>query len=465
MRESIEKIRKQIEFVHLKSGQLLAEQGKPLDSIWLLYSGKAEFFRYFTVEGKMMKQVLLRAEAGEVYGYIELFLECNAMMSVKILSDCTGIRIKKEEFQKWMRADPQLAFNAVSSTIIQVRRIRKFLQAVPFLIDKKPKNEEERENEGEQLSKMSLPEIVEKVFGWKISEDSPGEKKLLQCFRRLTLASGEFLYKKGESSKTLWILIKGKLDVLKDNLSYIGAGTVIGEVGLLTEQDRARDLKTLTACELLEITKRNLGILAKHNFDILVQLTKPVVQQGFSVLNGITMPYEYTERRSGEYLFKPDSPSDGMYVLISGRVRIDEVHKKTQRKFFADISHCGEFIGEISMFTAKKHSKYAYAVRDTELVKFSKESWFQIIQANPAAFKDLIQTFGKKKEQPQSQPMKMIAVVQTHNSPNSSNSEFTSKLVKCLSVHGTIRHLTGNEVRLRFPALPRNELGSYRKLW
>lgn len=49
----------------------------------------------------------------------------------------------------------------------------------------------------------------------------------MRCFRRIKIAAGEYLYKKGEQSKTLWILLKGELDVPEDNLSYIGILIII----------------------------------------------------------------------------------------------------------------------------------------------------------------------------------------------------------------------------------------------
>ena len=143
-----------------------------------------------------------------------------------------------------------------------------------------------------------------------------------------------------------------------------------------------------------------------------------------------------------------------MHVLISGRIRIDEINSKSQeRQLFTDLSQCGDFVGEFSMFTEETHTKYAYAARDTELVKFSRTSWVEIIKSNPSSLKNIVKTFKRRRSQPESQPMKVIAIIQA--TPGSYLQEFNLRLISSLEKHGTVRKISGDEVRERFPSLPK----------
>jgi CRP-like cAMP-binding protein len=60
----------------------------------------------------------------------------------------------------------------------------------------------------------------------------------------------------------------------------------------------------------------------------------------------------------------------------------------------------GESFGELSLLLARKHSKFAKAVEDTELLVLPKESFDDVLAGNP----DLAEQFRRRLEQRTSVP-------------------------------------------------------------
>lgn len=162
IKDCISEIREKMDLIHFKKGEILVEQNQENDYIWVFHSGRAEFFRFLSKSKKSKKQVIIRTSDGEVYGFIEMFLGVNTVMSVKIIEDSTVIKIHKDLFRKWLQHDPNLAMNVVSSTIILVRRISRFIQAAPFLLGTNDTSVQSQNMENKPLDQLSTQEIIER---------------------------------------------------------------------------------------------------------------------------------------------------------------------------------------------------------------------------------------------------------------------------------------------------------------
>ncbi len=93
---------------------------------------------------------------------------------------------------------------------------------------------------------------------------------------------------------------------------------------------------------------------------------------------------------AGSIIFEKGSPSEGLYVVLSGRVRISDV-VDGERIDVATVGHGASF-GELSLLLRTTHSKEAIAVQDTELMIVPTE-WFQgLLEAKP----DLAEHFQRR---------------------------------------------------------------------
>jgi CRP-like cAMP-binding protein len=84
---------------------------------------------------------------------------------------------------------------------------------------------------------------------------------------------------------------------------------------------------------------------------------------------------------AGSVVFEPGSPADGLYVVLSGRVRVSDLVDGAEQ----EISSFGPggFFGEHSMLLDRVHSKYARTSEDSELMVVPRESFQTLMSENP----------------------------------------------------------------------------------
>ena len=81
---------------------------------------------------------------------------------------------------------------------------------------------------------------------------------------------------------------------------------------------------------------------------------------------------------SGEVLFKEGDPSDSLYIVISGRLRVvSRAAEDQSERVVADLGH-GEIVGEMGLVCDEARSATVVAVRDTNLAKLTKDGLNQL---------------------------------------------------------------------------------------
>jgi CRP-like cAMP-binding protein len=96
---------------------------------------------------------------------------------------------------------------------------------------------------------------------------------------------------------------------------------------------------------------------------------------------------------AGATIFEKGSPSEALYIVLSGSVRISDV-LDGERIDVARVGPGASF-GELSLLLHTTHSKEAVAEEDTELMIVPKE-WFQgLLQGN----RDLAEHFRRRLEE------------------------------------------------------------------
>lgn len=85
---------------------------------------------------------------------------------------------------------------------------------------------------------------------------------------------------------------------------------------------------------------------------------------------------------AGERIIKQGDPGDALYFVLTGGVRVRLI-VGGQDKILANIP-AGEFFGEMAMFTQSARSADVLAEDGTRLLRFSAESFRQLIAEKPA---------------------------------------------------------------------------------
>lgn len=96
-----------------------------------------------------------------------------------------------------------------------------------------------------------------------------------------------------------------------------------------------------------------------------------------------------------EFLFHADDPAEGFYYLQSGEIRVfkmDEQGKEVE----VVRPNPGDFFGEAIVFVQKRFPSYAQAVKDSQVVFFDKNSFFQRLEKDPTIGMFFLHLLAKK---------------------------------------------------------------------
>lgn len=96
---------------------------------------------------------------------------------------------------------------------------------------------------------------------------------ILPCVRNRSLAPGEILFRAGDKGDALYIVAKGKVEVMEDNagasgshvLAELGPAQAFGEMALLSGGQRTATIRAAESTELLVIEKRDFDDLIAHD--------------------------------------------------------------------------------------------------------------------------------------------------------------------------------------------------------
>ncbi len=91
---------------------------------------------------------------------------------------------------------------------------------------------------------------------------------------------------------------------------------------------------------------------------------------------------EWVDIQGGNLLFEQGMPSDGMYLVLSGRLQAELNSSDGQIKKLSEIGR-GETIGEMALLTGEPRMASIRALRDSVLTKLSQEFFDSILVSKP----------------------------------------------------------------------------------
>jgi CRP-like cAMP-binding protein len=217
--------------------------------------------------------------------------------------------------------------------------------------------------------------------------------------------AGERVYRSGDAGDALYLVESGEVELASENSQgvlevgeRIGAGGFFGEVGLLNGQVRNEDATALRNTNLWALQKSDIDLLAEQypalaqtlnqvqalaalpahaedvshfrNFDLLANLSDLELAQIGEYLHP-------TRFRAGEHIFRVNTPSDTLYLIENGDVRIQPLSGRGW------MLGPGEEFGERSLLTNQPHNASAVAESDVELWSLAKRDFDLIMKRYP----------------------------------------------------------------------------------
>lgn len=257
----------------------------------------------------------------------------------------------------------------------------------------------------------NLPQLKRKQLVQKLKQVAKRNDAML---RQIELPAGHVLFAQDDPAESMYLLISGELGVRRRHpdgteaeIDLLMEGAVVGELALLSGQNRSATVYAQQDCVLLQLSKEEFEELSSAEQNELVDMQETVVtrwrrlqlskalhrlfgQLNTAVLHQLQAELEWFHLSNGDILFHQNEPSDGMYIVLSGRIRFI-VTDDTGAIVTSNEVGPSETIGEYALINEEPRTATAFAVRETNLVKMTAEQFTQLAQAYPHMMGQLAQ--------------------------------------------------------------------------
>ncbi|MGA8048178.1 MAG: cyclic nucleotide-binding domain-containing protein [Dermatophilaceae bacterium] len=269
---------------------------------------------------------------------------------------------------------------------------------------------------GEQCTAAQILARSE-VFGWL------GEAirdRLLHVMADTTVPSGHVALRQGEESEVLFIVVSGVFEVrlrrgndAEAVIDTIGPGETFGEIQVVVGGVSTATVVAVSAGRILRLSHRDFDVLCEESPELLETVARLARrrlqrQQLLEVLPALLGPLDggvlaaierqgsWVSLRRGEVLFRRGDPGDAWYVVTGGRLAVVEPAVDDCPEYLLAEVERGEALGELALLTGESRSATVYALRDSELVRFSMDDFSRLLAAVPQVLDAVLRTLARR---------------------------------------------------------------------
>ena len=125
-------------------------------------------------------------------------------------------------------------------------------------------------------------------MNYLVSKRIPNAEAFLVHCDRLSMKSKSVVFRQGEPSEDLYLILDGSVSVIVDDIedpeqemvvSYLNPGEFFGEMGLFGEEHRTANLVTRTPCEFGRISYQDFHAIRQQSPEVLYVLTTQIRQR------------------------------------------------------------------------------------------------------------------------------------------------------------------------------------------
>jgi predicted acylesterase/phospholipase RssA/CRP-like cAMP-binding protein len=177
---------------------------------------------------------------------------------------------------------------------------------------------------------QQIRQVVEDYFGVK------AEPSLLEKFELVTLAGGEWLFRHGDPGDSLFLLVRGRMQVWDETagdeegnefrlLGEIVPGESVGEVGLLSGEPRSAGIRAIRDSQLLRLERKAFESLAGDHPALVMKLASNIA----AIVQRSVSKTASSVRRLATISLLPLSPSPRLSGFCTRLVGALEKHGTT----------------------------------------------------------------------------------------------------------------------------------------
>jgi CRP-like cAMP-binding protein len=204
------------------------------------------------------------------------------------------------------------------------------------------------------------------------SELSPESlTRVIEDARLMQHEAGAVVYRTGDPSDALYVIVNGAVSVLADEesrleITRLGEGEVFGETALVGNELRMTTVETTEPTELLRIDRRLIAELVlsePRTLRVALRFLRERLVQALAITNPLFTILSKSQRRvfaerfeflqvdGDSLLVEQGSPSPGLYVLLCGKATV--VRRENDRDHVLALLHAGDVFGEMSLLTGE----------------------------------------------------------------------------------------------------------------
>ena len=220
------------------------------------------------------------------------------------------------------------------------------------------------------------------------------------------LHENEILFAQGDEGDSVYLLRAGALGVrikLADgstaNIARLAPGAIVGEMALLSGSRRSATVYALNDADLIRVSKEQFEQLMETDDAVYAGMSATAVPRwrrqqllralrkllgdiDLAALEALLEQVEWHYFSNGDVVFGQDDPSDGMYLVVNGRLRTTLQREDGSQQPLGEIG-AGEPAGEMGLLTDAPRSATVHAVRESNLVKITPAKFIALIRQHP----------------------------------------------------------------------------------
>lgn len=234
-----------------------------------------------------------------------------------------------------------------------------------------------------------------------LSDDALAQLAAQVRMRHFRLGDG--LIRQGECSDAMYVITEGRVRVQRIDtgtdkppavLAELGAGEVVGEMGVLDNQPRSATVVAISNVETLELGAAQLTTLMVHHPEVREALRRVVSKRLRDTDELVARMFADILARSdifrpvsadalqhlailgrrrffapGDVLMRQDEPSAAMYVIAVGKVRVERSHRDIKGAVVVAHLGDGEVVGEMGILDGAPRSATVVAESHVETME------------------------------------------------------------------------------------------------
>lgn len=285
---------------------------------------------------------------------------------------------------------------------------------------------------------------------------------------KVEIRAGDRVLTKGDAASAVYVIVNGTLrasaereDGTEFTLSEFGQGEIAGEMAILggggvysasvyAAQDSV--LVRIPSRTFEHVLKTSEPVVQELSEGIRLRIARSQLALGLtrlfgplqeSVLRYVESRVQWVRLQAGEVLFAQGDSGHDLYFVLGGRLRA-----MAGGRVLSEMTR-GESIGEIALLTGEHRTATVVAVRDSALVRISREAFEEIVQKYPKVMQVLAQIVVRRlraKERTGSEPAGGMCIAVLGIGAPSTHPDFTGRLVEALASIGPTLHLSSQRV-------------------